>query len=118
MNRHQKLTKAYLLKFISVSKLIRNLQKDILAAPGIIDYYINQPRVLILDDLGEEKPTEYVDSAIDSLLCERSHANKQTIITSNYSPAELSSRFGSDRALSRINFKGNTVDFTDSKPYR
>ena len=59
------------------------------------------PAVLILDDLGSEKLTEYVRTTFYHILNEREGWEKQTIITSNYSLDELDKYLGA-RISSRI----------------
>lgn len=51
------------------------------------------PRILVLDDLGKEKPTEYAISQIFTLIDERLARGKKTIITTNYGKQELLERF-------------------------
>jgi DNA replication protein DnaC len=57
--------------------------------------------VLILDDLGAEKASEWVAETLYILIDDRYGNMKPTVFTSNYSPSELAERLG-DRIVSRI----------------
>ena len=61
--------------------------------------------VLVLDDLGTEKASEWVSEILFSIINERYHERRQTIITSNYSAKELEEHIGGEtgrRIVSRI----------------
>ncbi len=51
-----------------------------------------EPQLLVLDDLGAERPTEWGLDVIGTLVEERYQRECQTVVTSNYSPAELVKR--------------------------
>ncbi|MBO7673649.1 MAG: ATP-binding protein [Atopobiaceae bacterium] len=53
-------------------------------------YY--SPRVLVLDDLGKERASEYVTSCLFQLLDKRVSTHRKTIITTNYTHRELLER--------------------------
>lgn len=55
---------------------------------SIIDEY-SRALVLVLDDLGAEKPSDFAAEAIYDLLSDRINNFKFTIITSNLSPREI-----------------------------
>lgn len=57
--------------------------------------------VLILDDLGIEKPTEWAQETLYTIVDRRYRDNKKTVFTSNYSLDDLVERIG-DRIPSRI----------------
>ena len=59
-------------------------------------------RVLVFDDLGSEKPTDFTRSRLLALLEARHDRKARTIITSNYTLSELAERFGEDRVPSRL----------------
>lgn len=61
-------------------------------------------QVLVLDDIGAEKPTEWARETILSLIDYRINHRRPTIFTSNYSPEELWKRLGDEkgRVVSRI----------------
>ena len=50
--------------------------------------------LLIIDDLGKEKPTEWVLQMIYSIVDRRYNAKKPIIVTTNYNASELIKRFG------------------------
>ena len=50
----------------------------------VIDKYI-QTRVLVLDDLGKERPTEWAISQLYAIIDARCENERATVITSNYS---------------------------------
>ena len=58
-----------------------------------IDNLITGIPLLILDDVGVEKPSEWSISKFMFIFNERNEVSKPTIITSNYSPEELVYRF-------------------------
>jgi DNA replication protein DnaC len=68
--------------------------------------------VLIIDDLGAEKLTDYVIQAWYSIIDYRYSNMLPTVITSNLSVAELAVRFG-DRIASRI-ASGNVLTLRGS----
>lgn len=69
---------------------------------------IKNVSVLIIDDLGAEKYTDWVDSVIFNILDNRIKTNRPTIITSNYSIENL--RYD-DRIKSRIGGSCPAVEF-------
>lgn len=62
---------------------------------------INQSDLLIIDDLGTEKNTEFVDQFIYELIDHRYEYELPTIITSNFSLDEISEKYH-ERIASRI----------------
>lgn len=62
--------------------------------------------LLILDDIGSEKPSEWVSERLYDIINTRYSEMKTIIYTSNYTPKELSVRLG-DRIGSRVT--GSTV---------
>jgi DNA replication protein DnaC len=50
--------------------------------------------LLVLDDLGAERPTDWALDAISALVQHRHSARRPNIVTSNYSPSELAKRLG------------------------
>lgn len=57
--------------------------------------------LLVLDDLGAEKTTDWTQQTIYTLIDIRSREGKDTIITSNLTLGELAERMG-DRIASRV----------------
>lgn len=71
---------------------------------------IRDVEVLVLDDLGAERTTEWVSEQIFNIVNHRLNKGLQTIITSNYSPEQLILR------LSPKNRNGEVED--DEQGYR
>ena len=71
----------------------------------VINFVKNAP-ILILDDLGAERATEWVGEQIFAIINARYVERKKTIITSNFSPDELAAHFSDktqgERIVSRI----------------
>lgn len=57
-------------------------------------YRAERYRLLVLDDLGLERPTEWAMETITGLIDARTASGLPTIVTSNYSLGELSDRWG------------------------
>lgn len=55
--------------------------------------------VLVLDDLGRERPTAYAVEKLGNLVEERYNREATTIVTSNYGTRELAERLGSETSL-------------------
>ena len=66
----------------------------------IIQEYIDES-ILFLDDIGVEKPTEYVIETLYLIINGRYEEEKQTVFSSNLSPVDLANRIG-DRTVSRM----------------
>ncbi len=62
---------------------------------------VENSELLIIDDLGAEFHSSFVDSCLFEIINNRLSADKRTIISSNLSPKELSQNY-SDRIASRI----------------
>jgi DNA replication protein DnaC len=69
------------------------------------------PKVLLLDDLGAEKSTEWVMERLYSLLNFRSANGLVTLITSNLDPSELEYKLG-PRIASRLRGRCRNIQFT------
>jgi len=74
-----------------------NNRQNVIYLENLIDIDL-----LVLDDLGAEKTSEWSNSILYFIIDGRYSRLKQTIITTNYGEAELAKRIG-DRLLSRIN---------------
>lgn len=77
---------------------------------GLLAEYANSD-LLILDDLGAEKPTEWVTQTLYLLINRRYGSEKRTIITSNLGLSELGNRLG-DRIVSRVAGMCQVVELT------
>lgn len=93
--------------FSSVPELMADIRASFKTdnTADVIDS-IKQAAVLILDDLGAERATEWVGEQIFSIINSRYENNMQTIITSNFTPDELILHFADktqgERIISRI----------------
>jgi DNA replication protein DnaC len=73
--------------------------------------------LLVLDDLGTEKPTEWVVDRLYVLINHRYGAELPTLVTTNYRPAQLNER-GYRRMVSRLMEDAGAVEITTSTDYR
>lgn len=75
--------------------------------------------LLILDDWGTERTTDFVLEALEDIVGERYRQMKPMMITSNYTPEQLAARYG-DRALSRWTDHARIIEMTgrDRRPER
>lgn len=89
--------------FINYPKFIMELQDTFRGKDSAYDFIdtIAQKTLLVIDDLGAEKPTEYVRQATYYLINEREANCLPTIITSNFSLDYLESNID-PRIASRI----------------
>ena len=66
----------------------------------LIDRFSNE-HILLLDDIGVEKPSDWALQTIYSIIDRRNNNMRQTVFTSNYSIKDLKDRIG-ERIASRI----------------
>ncbi len=90
------------IKFITAPELLLEIRKTFNTPvnDGLLDK-LSQTRLLIIDDLGSEKPTEWVQETLFVLIDRRYTHFLPTVITSNYSLDQLKDRLGY-RTASRI----------------
>lgn len=90
-------------RFCTVETTFDTLRKEINQTPdtSFFDDLMNCD-LLVLDDLGTDKPTDWVLTTLYRLINHRYEYKKDTIITSNKSLKELAELFGDDRITSRI----------------
>jgi len=77
---------------------------------AIITEYTNIP-VLVLDDIGAERPTEWVREKLNMIIYFRNNKGLKTLFTSNYEPAELQERLD-ERISSRIHQQCQIIKLT------
>lgn len=92
-------------QFVGCAGLVMRLQDSFRgegdeSAYKILKKLVNVPRLLI-DDLGTEKPTEFVRQSIYYLINEREQHERQTIITTNFGFEEINAQYDT-RIGSRI----------------
>lgn len=88
--------------WIEMLRLLRDsmINKDKYNSPYSIEEDFD-PQILILDDVGSEKVSDWTIETLYHLINDRYENNKPTIITSNLSLKELAEKVG-DRIPSRI----------------
>ena len=84
---------------------------------AVLDKFKNI-RLLILDDMGAMKTTEWAYQMLYMILAHRYDEMKTTYYTSNYTLNELGERLNDDRITSRIahECRGNIIHF-DNTPF-
>jgi DNA replication protein DnaC len=92
-------------RFVYVNWLLMSIKStydnnDTQTEQAIITEYTNIP-VLVLDDIGAERPTEWVREKLNMIIYFRNNKCLKTLFTSNYKPAELQERLD-ERISSRI----------------
>lgn len=106
--------------FISVPKLLLELRNTYSTGDNkefeIIEKY-TKVDVLVLDDLGIEKMSDWVYQMLNIIISERYEQLKTTIFTSNYSLDQLAEHLGDLRISSRIMEMCEIVELT-GKDYR
>ena len=87
-------------QFVNVRRLLAALRQSFTNDEPIDDVArAIACRLLVLDDLGAERPTGFALETI-GLIVETRHANaKSTIVTTNHAPAQLALRLGQDDLL-------------------
>lgn len=87
--------------------------------PGQTDRMINifsKANILVIDDLGAEKSTEWARETFYMIIDRRYNMMKRTFVTSNLSPKELANKLN-DRLVSRL-MEGAIVLKIDGNDYR
>jgi DNA replication protein DnaC len=94
--------------FFNIPELIRFLKKDFDEVNKTLSSdntnfaeVLNYKGLLIIDDLGTEKLTDWVEETIYAIINKRYENVVPTLFTSNLSPAKLTEKYG-DRIVSRI----------------
>ena len=92
--------------FIGVPILMINIKysftdKSALTEKEMVDYYCSVP-LLVLDDLGQEQPTDYAVSTLFAILYQRNRRRCKTVITSNLTIKQLGKHLRSMGAESRL----------------
>jgi len=92
--------------FISTPELFLKLKRTYsdpdLDEQWVLDHF-SELDLLVLDDFGAERPTEWVMSNLYLIVNRRYENLKPTVFTSNFDLEELATHFGDDRVSSRIN---------------
>jgi DNA replication protein DnaC len=100
--------------FVSVPMMLLNIRsafkKDSIDENEIIKKY-TKVKILVLDDLGTEKVSEWVMQTLYIIINARYEDEKQTIITSNYDLNEIKESLN-DKIASRITAMTETIHLT------
>lgn len=99
------LSRGYTAKLISTADLLSEIKDDFTSREPTVLKNAKAYDLLVLDDFGMERPTEWAMETLSALIDARVSAGKPTIITSNYSLGELRDRWGGidgARLVSRI----------------
>jgi DNA replication protein DnaC len=105
------------LKFVVVPSLLDQLRRAINfrdsfdPLPGLME-----ADLMVLDDLGREKVTDWATERLYVLVNERYNHRRPTIVTTNYSPGELVER-GYDALVSRL-MEGARVARLEARDHR
>lgn len=99
-------------KFVVVPELLDTLRERI-GDPTVRDPLpaLMQAPLVVLDDLGREKPSEWVTDRLYVLVNSRYNAKLPTIVTTNYPLSDLANR-GYDAMISRLRDGASVVTMT------
>jgi len=105
-------------KFYNIPDLIRHLKRDFSEENKMLSEentnfgkLLSFAGLLILDDFGTEKLTEWVEESLYSIINKRYENIYPIIFTSNLSPEKMVEKFG-DRIVSRIIGSCDVVELT------
>lgn len=82
---------------------------------NILNKY-TEPQILILDDFGVQKSTDFSIDLLYLIINKRYEDMKSTITTSNFSPEDIEAKIGDARMLSRLLYQCQVIHMT--KQYR
>lgn len=99
--------------FVLMSNLLDSLQKDFQDHENLVKQY-SQCDLLVLDEFGAKKMTEYVYDIIYLIINERYVNCLPTIINSNNSLKEIGNKFNDERIIRRIE---EDYILIEKKPY-
>ena len=102
--------------FVSVPDLILEIKdswdSDNWTERDIIEHY-TRPTLVVFDDLGVGNITDWVRGVLYSLIDKRMREEKQTIVTSNFTPDEIAEKIDG-RIASRLSGMGIYVELGDT----
>lgn len=100
-------------RFERITDLVISIQGMVADGMSAVEKRLRElaefPGVLLLDDLGAEKTTPFVEQCLYSVICRREEWVRRTAITTNLSLDQVAEQLG-DRIASRIS--GHVVRFT------
>lgn len=93
--------KPVFIQFTEMMQFIKSsFDSSNLTESDIVKYFCD-PELLIIDDIGSEKVTEYTSATLYIILNRRYESNKPTIVATNETSATLTEKYGS-RIVSRL----------------
>jgi len=90
--------------YVSMVELLESLRPNSVRGQEYGEWIFHRAKaddLLVLDDIGTEKPSEWVEEKIYSLIDIRYRMNRATIFTTNYTEKQLEAQLGG-RTISRI----------------
>lgn len=103
--KHHLEEKGTIVRFHNATDLLADIRHDFDCEPfsrkHVVDKILDSRKLLIIDDLGAEKPTEWVAEILYRIINYRYENELPVIITSNLSLDQLAQRLG-DRTASRL----------------
>lgn len=109
--------KSFCFKYIpSLLHELQSCHNSNVTLDSLIDFYSNI-KYLVLDDIGVEKPTEWVKTIINTIVHNRYSRKKFTIYTSNLSLEELGQHID-ERIASRINGQCQSITLSGNPDKR
>ncbi len=104
MARYFLLEKGYSVRFIDFFQLLSDLKAGFSDNRSESDLILPlvAPDVLIIDELGKGRATDWEVSVLDQLISRRYNAGKTVIATTNYDPNKVSESVGMPGLISRI----------------
>lgn len=104
------------LQFYNATELLADIRHDFdatdpYAKKHVADRILESRNLLIIDDLGAEKPSEWVAETLYRIINHRYENELPVVITSNLSLDQLAQRLG-DRTASRLAELCNVVELT------
>jgi len=111
-----------LVKFINVTDFLEDLRKgmnDKEAAEVALSvtHTLKQVPLLIMDDLGAEKTSEWVRERLLNIVSDRYDSERTIIFTSNHSPQEIEMVLGA-RVRSRLEGMSVPIEFKTNRDFR
>lgn len=108
-------------RWVSVPAFLGGLRREIgrpeRPAAAALDELLSNPGLLVLDDLGAEKASDWTIETLFELVASRYDRGGRLLITTNRSAAELMA-MGYERVVSRMSDDGLLVQMTSAKDYR
>jgi DNA replication protein DnaC len=101
----------------TVAALRREMHNDERPTTWLVQAAIETKGIVVLDDLGTEKASDWTVETLSAIVCDRYDAARRTVVTSNLSAARLVD-LGYDRIVSRLADDGILLELTSLSDYR